>query len=249
MGRSIVIIKHVEQEGAGFLEPFLREEGWGLDIIELGLGERLPDAPEEYDAVIVLGGPMNVYQVREYPFLEEEEHFITRALREEVPMLGICLGAQLLAKACGARVKKAAHKEVGWFRVGVTKEGRGDSLFTGFPGQMNVFQWHEDTFGIPAGGVLLARGKTCRNQAFRMGKNAYGLQFHVEVTPSMVEDWMKEEGGRIDTAEIFAEGALLKDDYEQQAHRFCLNFKAVIESSLRMKKIMKLLPDIGGPHN
>jgi GMP synthase-like glutamine amidotransferase len=233
MRRSIVIIKHVEQEGAGFMEPFLREEGWGLDIIELALGERLPDAPGEYGAVIVLGGPMNVYQVHEYPFLEEEEHFIRKALAEEVPMLGICLGAQLLAKACGARVKKAAHKEVGWFSVGLTKEGMGDGLFTGFPGHMKVFQWHEDTFEIPAGGVLLARGKTCRNQAFRMGRNAYGLQFHVEATPSMIEEWMKDEGGKIDTAKVFAEGVLLKDAYEEQARRFCLNFKALIEASPR----------------
>ena len=184
---------------------------------------------------------MNVYQVREYPFLEQEERLIRKTLIEEIPMLGICLGAQLLAKTCGARVKKAAHKEIGWYTVNVTKEGLEDSLFAGFSPHMKVFQWHEDTFEIPAGGVLLARGRTCRNQAFKMGRNAYGLQFHVEVTPSMTEEWMKGEEGRIDTAKILADGAALTHEYEAQASRFLLNFREVIESSIRTKEIMRLV--------
>ena len=240
MDKKILIVKHVEQEGPGQIGMFFGNEGWKLETVELGLGKRLPDSVDDFAAVVVLGGPMNVYEVGKYPFLQDEENFIRKALIEEVPLLGICLGAQLLAKTCGARVRKAAVKEVGWYPVNVTREGLRDSLFRGMPRQFPVFQWHEDTFGIPAEGALLVRGKTCKNQAFRVGRNAYGLQFHFEVTDSMVEEWMKEEEGKADVRGIMDDTRTLKDEFEAGTAIFLTNFKGLIESSMRVKKIMKM---------
>jgi GMP synthase (glutamine-hydrolysing) len=240
MDRKILVIKHVEQEGPGQIETFFERDGWDLETVELALGERLPDALDLYGAAIVLGGPMNVYEVDKYPFLEDEENFIRKALIEELPLLGICLGGQLLAKTCGARVRKASEKEVGWYTVNVTKEGLGDSLFRGLPRRLRVFQWHEDTFGIPAEGTLLARGKTCRNQAFKVGRSAYGLQFHFEVTDSMIAEWMKGEERNVDTGRILRDTEALKDEFEAGTSILLSNFRGLVESSLRVKKIMKI---------
>jgi GMP synthase-like glutamine amidotransferase len=246
MNGTILIVKHVEQEGPGLIESFFAGNGWRLDTIELGRDERLPDAVDDYAAAVVLGGPMNVYEVNRYPFLEAEENLIRKLLISETPLLGICLGAQLLAKTCGAKVKKASPKEVGWYTLRVTDEGMKDGLFRDSSRRLKVFQWHEDTFDMPAGGVLLVQGKTCRNQAFRVGRNAYGVQFHTEVTASMIEEWMKEEEGKIDTGKILRDTREVKEAYEHQAHLFLLNFRRLIESSMRVKKIMKLFVEDEG---
>ncbi len=241
MDRKILVIKHVPQEGPGLIGEFFRKDGWELPVAELGRGGRVPESPDEYAALVVLGGPMNVYETDTYPFLLAEERLIRKALISEVPILGICLGAQLLAKTCGARVKKAAHKEVGWYTAAMTNHGLEDALFQGLSHSLRVFQWHEDTFDIPAGGSLLVRGKLCRNQAFRVGKNAYGLQFHLEVTLPMIEEWMRGEEGAIDTGEILEDGERLYGVFGKQADRFLVNFKDVIESSMRTREIMKFL--------
>jgi GMP synthase (glutamine-hydrolysing) len=240
MDKKILIVKHVEQEGPGRIETFFRNDGWKLETVELGLGEKLPDTPDDYAAAIVLGGPMNVYEVDKYPFLEDEENFMRKALIEELPLLGICLGGQLLAKTCGAKVRKAAAREIGWYTVNLTQEGVRDSLFRDLPDRLKVFQWHGDTFGIPAEGIFLVRGRICRNQAFRVGRSAYGLQFHFEVTDSIIEEWMKEEKGKADTARILDDTRILKEEFEAVTSVLLTNFKGLIESSLRVKKIMKI---------
>src|SRR5512137_1534563 len=124
MDKAVLIVKQVEQEGPGMLGTFFEDAGWRLVTVELGRGESLPDQVDSFAAVVVLGGPMNVYEEGAHPFLREEDLLIREVLREEIPFLGICLGAQLLAKACGARVMKAAHKEVGWYTVELTKQAR-----------------------------------------------------------------------------------------------------------------------------
>ena len=239
MDKAVLIIKHVEQEGPGMLGRSFEEAGWQLVTVELGKGESLPDRLDSFAAVVVLGGPMNVYEEEAYPFLKKEDVFIREVLREEIPFLGICLGAQLLAKACGARVMKAAQKEVGWYAVDLTKQARQDRLFRRIESPLTVFQWHEDTFEIPDGGVLLGTSALVRNQAFRMGSCAYGLQFHVEVSLDMVESWMKDEKS-VDAEKILRQGAIVKEALEGQAAALFNNFRRLAESAVRVKRIMKL---------
>jgi GMP synthase (glutamine-hydrolysing) len=240
MEGEILVMKHVEQEGPGLIGEMFDSEGWRLKVVELWRGDALPATFEGVDGVIVLGGPMNVYEEARHPFLKQEDRLITRALIEEVPLLGICLGAQLLSKACSGTVTKAPRKEVGWYHVKLTDEGRKDRLFEGMAETINVFQWHEDTFEVPQGGVLLATGKTCRNQAFRMGNYAYGLQFHLEAAPETVEGWMKGEAGKIDVKKILSDAKRLKESVERQATQLVHNFKHLVESSMRIKKVIKM---------
>jgi GMP synthase (glutamine-hydrolysing) len=239
MDKAVLILKHVEQEGPGMLGKSFEDAGWQLVTVELGQGERLPERLDSFAAIVVLGGPMNVYEEEAYQFLREENLFIKEALREEIPFLGICLGAQLLAKACGARVTKAAHKEVGWYTVDLTKQARQDRFFKRVESPLTVFQWHEDTFDIPEGGVLLATSALVRNQAFRMGSCAYGLQFHVEASLDMVETWMKNDKS-VDAEHMLRQGAIVKEALEQQAASLFNNFRRLAESALRVKGIMSL---------
>jgi GMP synthase (glutamine-hydrolysing) len=239
VGKAVLIVKHVEQEGPGMLGNSFQDAGWKLVPVELGLGERLPDRLDGFAAVVVLGGPMNVYEEEAYPFLKEEDLFIKQVLKEETPFIGICLGAQLLAKACGARVMKAAQKEVGWYTVNLTKQARQDRLFKRIESPLTVFQWHEDTFDIPDGGVLLGTSAVVPNQAFRMGSCAYGLQFHVEASLDVIEDWMKDEKS-IDVQNILRQGGIVKESLDDQAATIFNNFRRLAESALRIKGIMKL---------
>ncbi len=198
----ILIVKHVAIEGPGTIGTFFEQLRWDMRTVELqevgasccpcGHQDAFPDDLSCTEAIIILGGPMNVYEENKYPFLKEEHVFIEEALRREIPILGICLGAQLLAKAAGAKIHKADCTQIGWDSVELTPEGIEDHLFSGLPARLRVFQWHEDTFELPTGAVLLATSQDCRNQAFRVGKNAYGLQFHVEVTDREIKDWFDE---------------------------------------------------------
>ena len=146
--------------------------------------------------------------------------------------MGICLGSQLLARACGAEVKKCASPEIGWRSVKLTPEGERDPLFSGLSPEPEVFQWHEDTFDLPPGGVLLAEGSHCRNQAFRAGKNAYGFQFHMEVTPEMIGSWIAEYGrNSIPEAQakcMLEESRARNEDFVRQAGIICRNFAQLI---------------------
>jgi GMP synthase-like glutamine amidotransferase len=134
---------------------------------------------------------MNVYEEDRYPFLRKEDLFIKEAIQRGKFILGICLGAQLIAKALGAKVSKAPVKEIGWYDVSLTRVGSRDPLFSNLPKRFPVFQWHEDTFEIPKAGKLVATSSLVPHQAFRYGDNAYGLQFHLEVTEEMIREWME----------------------------------------------------------
>ncbi len=187
----ILFIKHIDIEGPGTIETYLDNQCYDLETVDLGKGEALPDNFSDLEAVVCLGGPMNVYEEDKYPFLKKENEFIKEILKREIPYLGICLGSQLLAKACGAKVVKSPVKEVGWFTIDFKKETQKDLLFASLKGPFDVFHWHEDMWEIPPGGTLLATAQGCPHQAFKVGKNAYGIQFHVEVTGRIIEDWCK----------------------------------------------------------
>jgi len=134
---------------------------------------------------------MNVYEEDRYPFLIEEDLFIKEAIQRGKSILGICLGAQLIAKALGAKVFKASVKEIGWYDVSLTRIGSIDPFFSHLPKTFSVFQWHGDTFEIPHGAILIATSSHVPHQAFRYGDNAYGLQFHLEVTQDIIREWME----------------------------------------------------------
>jgi GMP synthase (glutamine-hydrolysing) len=239
MNEKLYIIKHVIDEGPGIIGDYFQKLGWDLSVIELSLGNPLPAKIEPEAAVIMLGGPMNVYEEAKFPFLKDENDFIQEIVAKDIPFLGICLGGQLLAKACGAEVTKSPVKEVGWSTVKLSSSAKQDQLFKDLPHKMPMYQWHGDTFAIPQGAVQLASTDACHNQAFRVGSFAYGIQFHPEVTVEMERDWAysaAESSSLIDAYQIVHEGKKLRKSYEECSKTFCSNFKRVIESATRIRK-------------
>ena len=192
MSKPVVLIRHVPHESAGTLEIALA--GAGVEFRYLDVASTYPCSLDckELPGLVVLGGPMNVDETDKYPFLRDEIAWIREAVEAGVPLLGICLGSQLLAKAFGARVYPGPLKEIGWYPLELSAAAGNDRLFTGCGTALTVFQWHGDTFDLPRGAVQLAHSPLYRNQAFRVGPCAYGLQFHIEMTAEMIDDWLGE---------------------------------------------------------
>jgi GMP synthase (glutamine-hydrolysing) len=184
----VLVLHHGPLDGPGYLGEALARRGAALSIVRLDLGQPIPLA-SACDALLILGGEMNVYQEAEHPWLVAEDRAIKAAVAEGAPVLGVCLGGQLLAKALGAPVRLDGATEVGLISVALTPAGRADPLFAGLPGELEVVAWHDDTFAIPTDAVGLAGSRDCPNQAFRFGARAYGLQFHPEVSPAMLAEW------------------------------------------------------------
>jgi len=166
-------LQHVSFEGLGCMEPWLIENGHDVSSTRFWADDRLPDT-ENVDGLIVMGGPMGVYDESIYPWLAEEKAFIKKIIAQNKPVLGICLGAQLIAEVLGAKVGKNKQREIGFFPL------TGDGKI--FPAEFMAFHWHGDTFGIPDGATHLASSPACGNQAFIYKDNVLGLQFHLETT-------------------------------------------------------------------
>ncbi len=175
------VFQHVPFEGPGHFAPGLRRAGFQLAVTEFFAAPRLPD-PESVDFLLLMGGPMSVNDEALLPWLKDEKEFIRRFSKTGKPMLGVCLGAQLIASALGARVYPNPEKEIGWFPITDALPPNQDSAFR-FPPSAEVFHWHGETFGLPPGAVHLARSRACENQAFQLGRATIGLQFHLETTP------------------------------------------------------------------
>ncbi len=169
----------------------------GLEARQIDLFDRVPaDLPwHESTGLIVLGGTMSANDGRDFPFLVAELQWLREAVRWNVPTLGICLGAQLLAKALGAEVYCSPRSEIGWFQIELLASAAEDRLLNGRGPEETVFHWHNDTFDPPPGAVRLARSTACPQQAFRVGKSAYGLQFHAEMGPELMETWLRAVDG------------------------------------------------------
>ncbi len=189
--RKILVLQHVPHEGLGTIGAALRGHDLNVDFLKIYENRRIPPDIKGYSALIVMGGPMGVYEDDIYPFIRKEIRLIGSALKTDTPVLGICLGSQLLAKAAGARVYKGKAKEIGWYRTTLTDLGATDSVFLGLPKDFTVFHWHGDTFDIPPGGKNLASSELFPHQAIRVGRRAYGFQFHLEVTEAMISEWIK----------------------------------------------------------
>lgn len=198
------MLRHAPHEHLGAIAGALERRGLSFRYVDLfKTGVRLP-APAAFRAVVVMGGPMGVYERRKYPFLTPELRFLRAFLRLDRPALGVCLGSQLLAAALGAKVYKNKHKEIGWYPLALTPAGSRDPLLRVLGKTGVVFQWHGDTFTRPDRTAHLARSPLCRHQAFRFRRNVYGLQFHLEVDAAMVRHWMGQPGAE---AEVAAVGA------------------------------------------
>jgi GMP synthase-like glutamine amidotransferase len=196
--RDVLIIKNVTVEGPGTIEEHLRAENVPYTLIDLELSDPLPAEPS-CSHLVILGGPMAVYEMEKTPYLRDEARLIDKAVTAGIPVLGICLGSQLLAHVLGAQVYPGGTQEVGWGEVTLTDEGMGDRcmqrLSVAGRSIAQVFQWHGDTFDLPSGAVRLASSALYPNQAFRYGANVYALQFHIEVTPDIVHGWLRNEKG------------------------------------------------------
>jgi GMP synthase-like glutamine amidotransferase len=213
---SVLVFQHDPFDGPGYLGEALLRHGASLTIIRLDDGEAVPVA-SAYDMLLMMGGTMNVYEEDKFPWLIEETQAIRRAVEEGKAVLGVCLGGQLLAKALGAQVRLGAATEIGLAPITLTESGEADPLFDGLP-QVEAVEWHDDTFDIPTGADALARSEGCAHQAFRFGERAYGLQFHPEVSPMMLAEWIKAEGESIDRSSfqraVEAKGAALQTQAE-----------------------------------
>jgi GMP synthase (glutamine-hydrolysing) len=183
----VLVLQHIACEPPGVFEDVLHERGVELHRVELDEGERLPDRTA-FDAIVAMGGPMSVNDEARLPWLADEKRLIAEAVRAGTPYWGVCLGVQLLASALGARVYPGAEPEVGLLPVELTARGRADPVFGALDGGLVTLQWHGDTFDLPEGAVRLASSPAYANQAFRVGR-AYGLQFHLEVSPQMAREW------------------------------------------------------------
>ncbi len=196
---KILAFRHVPFEGAGYLASVLAGRGIELEYSDLyARGACVPDIAS-YAGLIFLGGPMSVND--DLPYLRQERELMVQAIARNQPVMGICLGAQLLAQALGARVYRNRDKEIGWFDLRFTESASRDLLFAGLDSE-TVFHWHGETFDLPPGAEWLAWSDRCRHQAFKAGKLLYGLQFHLEVTPEMIADWCLQDENCGDVREL-----------------------------------------------
>ena len=187
MGR-VLALQHVWENPVGRLGNLLHEHGIEYDTVDVET-QNLPD-PSAYHAVIAFGGSQHLYAEDQYPYFAQEQELIRTVLEKEIPFLGICLGSQLLAKVLGGVVKKHTMTEIGFFDVEFTDAGKKDPLYAGLPGHQKIYHWHADTFTLPTGASLLATNENTVNQAFRYGKRAYGIQYHVELDSDMLYHWL-----------------------------------------------------------
>jgi GMP synthase (glutamine-hydrolysing) len=187
---NVLVLQHIACEPPGVYEDVLVERGSTIHRVELDEGERLPDW-REFDAIVAMGGPMSVNDEDDLPWLRAEKAVIGEAVHGGKPFFGACLGVQLLAVSLGGNVAPGPAPEVGLLPVFLTDAAANDPVFAGLPPELLTLQWHGDTFSLPEGAVLLASSPAFPNQAFRWGRSAYGVQFHLELSREMAEEWTR----------------------------------------------------------
>ncbi len=185
-----VVLQHVEWEGPGIIAREAKSRGLDVEVRRLDLEEEIPEA-DHVDGLVVMGGPFGAYEDDWYPFLAKECSLLAAAVRRGFPVLGVCLGAQLLAKALGGKIFPGHGAEIGFGSIKLTQAGQQDLLFAEIGNVLPAFHWHGDTFTLPEGAVLLASSQMYTQQAFRFGSRAYGLQFHVEPDADTWAAWRK----------------------------------------------------------
>jgi GMP synthase (glutamine-hydrolysing) len=202
--KEVIAIRHVHFENLGSFEEVLRDRGMHVRYLEAGRDRLAGDA----DLLVLLGGPVGAYESTAYPFLSDELSLARTRLAQDAPMLGICLGAQLIAAAAGARVHPLGAKEIGWGGIELAEAAAATPLAAL---TTPVLHWHGDTFDLPAGAVHLASTSQCRNQAFSLGRRTLGLQFHAEVQAAAIESWLIGHAAEIAATPGISAGGLRTD--------------------------------------
>jgi len=215
------ILQHVDFEGPAAIADWLDEKNYDYSVTKFFNGDVLP-AQEYFDVLIVMGGPMGVGDVMKFPWLVDERQFIQHSISSKKYILGICLGAQLIARACGAAVVRNKHKEIGWFDINIKQQHLSPLLNGVFTSQyMEVFHWHGDTFEVPEGALHFASSEACENQAFIFHNRIIALQFHIEITENSTallvdncKDELDETSHVQSESEIFADSARFQQTNE-----------------------------------
>lgn len=209
---KIHYLQHVPFEGLASIEHWAKSKGHSLSATQFYQDEPLPNV-KDIDWLVVMGGPMNIYEDNKYPWLTQEKRFIEQAIENEKIILGICLGSQLIADVLGAKVFPNPDKEIGWFPIELTTEAQSSQVFSVLPNPFTVFHWHGDTFDLPTGATRMAMSKGCQNQAFVYGEKVIGLQFHLESTKESVQKLI-EHG-----ADEIIEGKYIQKPDEMRSHQ------------------------------
>ncbi|MCA3159398.1 MAG: glutamine amidotransferase [Burkholderiales bacterium] len=198
--KTCVALRHLMFEDLGLLEPMLNADGWRIFYYELGVGQLQKISLDQVDLLVILGGPIGAEDDEQYPFLKDEVALIRDRLATRKLMLGICLGAQLIARAMGSRVKPMKEKEIGFTSLTFTAEGLNSPLAE--IGMQPVFHWHGDQFDLPTGIKSLASTPKCPNQAFQVEHHTLALQFHIEIDTNRIEQWLIGHGAEIQQCAI-----------------------------------------------
>lgn len=239
---EVLVFQHDPFEDLGFFAEVLEKEHANYRTIRLFHGEVPADDWRHIAALIILGGAMRTDDEEKFPFLRWEKRIIRAALDESVPILGICLGAQLIAATLGSPVYEGPVREIGWNPISITPHGQVDSLLGYLPEKATVFQWHSDGFDLPPGAVCLASSAHYPIQAFRLGKIAYGLQFHLEVTQQMVERWIDERSKDlartpyVSAEKIKADTRIYSQTLKYYGEKFLAEFVRRVERAKRKRK-------------
>ena len=201
---TVLVLQHVGCETLGTIADALEIQGVSSRYVRSFDGQPVPQELGDAGGLIVMGGPQSVYEQNKSPFLRDELRLIENTLRQEKPILGLCLGSQLLASVLGAEVKAGQKKEIGWFDVALTGDAKKDGILAGIPSSFTGFHWHGDVFDLPKGAVALASSAQTPYQAYRYGKHAYGFLFHMEVTATQIVEMVSIFSGELQTAGVDA---------------------------------------------
>lgn len=231
-----VIIQHQREVPAGLVLEVLVELGWEAEVLLMEEGDDIPASLEGFDCLVLLGGTMNVDDLAGYPYLEKIRLFTAGALRRDFPVLGLCLGAQMMSRAAGSRVHRRRNGEMGWCEVDFTREGQVDRVLEGVGSPFEVFHWHEDSFDVPPGAVLLGKSGRCPHQIVRIGEKSYGFQFHPEVDQDIILNWINTYRAEVENI-IGPEGpeTLIRQtgekmsNYHSQCRRIFVNYFRFVE--------------------
>jgi GMP synthase (glutamine-hydrolysing) len=216
--KKLLVLQHVAHELLGTLNPMLKRAGFRIRYVNFARHPEAQPTLDGYAGLIILGGPMSVNDAHRLTHLTTELRLIEEALRREIPVLGICLGAQLIAKTLGADVYSNREKEIGWYDVSPTEEAESDRLLAELKPAEKIFQWHGETFDIPKTTRHLAFSPLCANQAFRYGHKVYGFQFHMEVDEPMIQRWLRVAENRREICSLGGADYLERIQMETSRH-------------------------------